>query len=425
MAEWQSPESAPWVLTHVCRDWRGLALALPRIWSQIYLGNQSSLQIDTMLRLWFARAGSSPLQVKAPTQGNPRLYSLMTTYSDHFKSFSCRIPVPSTCSLEGMSGRLPKLRNLGLTVTHAHDQITVFSDAPELRELDICYWDPGAIGQIDLPWTQLTEVRFVGVAVPTILQTVEKMPQLQILQLPAAKYLLPAATIPLIHLHTLRCTSQTGPAAPDTGNPSLRCLSSLQCPALEVLDIEVPVGRHSNILCSFLDGTTRLRSLSLCQLSDAQARYILPHAATIKNLAIAELATRSLFFDIISHSLDLPLLLPKLTELTVTTPGVEFLYSSILSMLKRRGKAGQTAGAQSTALQRLTFTSREEEIWFDPEEGLEIPKITSEEAFAQELREVGRSFGCRTEVNILHLFGDSDGGSPYPGHVPLYSLVDV
>ncbi|KAJ7058805.1 hypothetical protein C8F01DRAFT_1147284 [Mycena amicta] len=174
MAEkWQTLESAPWVLTHVCRAWRSLALALPRIWSQIFFSRPSSPGIDMLMRTWFERAGASPLHVTAPTHAEPRLYSLLTPYSDQFDSLSCHIPVPSACSLDGISGRLPQLRKLTLSIgKRVYAPITFFSEAPALRQLEIIYWASGMPGQIDLPWAQLTEVRFSTFHdVSTILQT--------------------------------------------------------------------------------------------------------------------------------------------------------------------------------------------------------------------------------------------------------------
>ncbi|KAJ7053129.1 hypothetical protein C8F01DRAFT_1168399 [Mycena amicta] len=176
MAEkWQSLESVPWVLTHVCRSWRSLALGLPEIWSQIFFSHSSSPGIDMLMRTWFERAGASPLHVTAPTDAEPRLYSLLTPYSDQFDSLSCQIPVPSAGSLDVISGRLPQLRKLSLSIGDTtHGPITLFSEAPALRQVELIYWGSGVPGQIDLPWAQLTEVHFSASSfhdLSTILQT--------------------------------------------------------------------------------------------------------------------------------------------------------------------------------------------------------------------------------------------------------------
>ncbi|KAJ7058801.1 hypothetical protein C8F01DRAFT_1059516 [Mycena amicta] len=399
MAEkWQSLESAPWVLTHVCRAWRRLALALPEIWSQIFFSRPSSPGIDMLMRTWFERASASPLHVTAPTDAEPRLYSLLTPYSDQFESLSCQIPVPSAGSLDDISGRLQQLRKLSLSIGDTtHGPITLFSEAPALRQLEIIYWASGVSGQIDLPWAQLTEVHFSASSFPhlsTILQTLEKMPQLEVLALSAVEYARPTATIELPRLRTLSCRRNL------IAESSLRFLAALRCPALEVLEIRVPMGRHKSLLCSFLDGSTGLRSLSLFQPSADQAIDVARRVAVIESLTLEAMTRPNMLFNAMSSDYQL---LPNLAELSIQMAAVEFPYASMLSMLKVRCDVNPVSGA---ALRRFTYKT---------------PEATSFTTISQEDFDTSivRKFGCK--VNIT---GHSKVGSGPGGHL-LYSLDEV
>ncbi|KAJ7058803.1 hypothetical protein C8F01DRAFT_1147276 [Mycena amicta] len=420
-----SQHSAPWVLTHVCRAWRRLALALPRIWSRIRMGNRSSLHIDMMLRLWFQRAGSSPLQVLAPTKNAQRLYSLITISSDQLESLSCQIPLPPACSLDGIAGRLPQLRKLTLSIGKREGgPVTLFSQAPALRQVELIYanGDSSVPAQIDLPWAQLTDVCFSNNhPVLTILQTLEKMPQLESLALPAIEYPPPAATIQLPRLRILTCRNNSRLGT----TPSLRLLASLKCPALEVLEIRVPIGRHRNFLCDFLDGIlcaflnepTRLRSLSLFQSSGIEAIEVLRHAAAIESLTLEEMTRPSMLFNAM---VDDHQLLPHLAELTIQTAAIEFpAYPSMLSMLRARCDAN-VQPAFGALLRRFTYKTPE-----IPQASFSKATISQQDFDESLRRDIVRQFGCKVRITAPRLSKkDSDVGSGSGGSL-LYSLDEV
>ena len=60
------PLLAPTVLTHVCHDWRTIALNSPRLWSMIIVPDWQSLPsgLLDLFKLWVARAGEAPLDVE-------------------------------------------------------------------------------------------------------------------------------------------------------------------------------------------------------------------------------------------------------------------------------------------------------------------------------------------------------------------------
>ncbi|KAJ7058798.1 hypothetical protein C8F01DRAFT_1370988 [Mycena amicta] len=407
-----SQHSAPWVLTHVCGAWRRLALALPRTWSRIRMGNRCFLHIDMMLRLWFQRAGSSSLQVLAPTKNAQRLYSLITISSDQLESLSCQIPVPSAGSLDVISGRFPQLRKLSLSIGDTtHGPITLFSEAPALRQVELIYWGSGVPGQIDLPWAQLTEVHFSASSfhdLSTILQTVEKMPQLELLALSAVEYPRPMATIQLPRLRTLSCRRKLG------AEPSLRFLAFLKCPALEVLEIMVPM--HKSILCSFLDGSTHLRSLSLFQPSADQAIEVARRVATIESLTLEAMTRQSMLFNAIASDHQL---LPNLVELAIRAASIELPYVSMLSMLRARCNPN-VQPAFGALLRRFTYKTPE-----IPQASFSKATISREDFDESLRRDIVRQFSCRVRITAPRLSKkESDVGSGSGGSL-LYSLDEV
>ncbi|KAJ7058752.1 hypothetical protein C8F01DRAFT_1147107, partial [Mycena amicta] len=392
----------PFVLTHVCRAWRQIAVASPRIWSHIYMDTAATEPIRNheYLRLCFERAGNGPLAVHTPYGARPELFALLSNHSERFDSLECDLPFPENCSLDGISGRLPNLRKLDLSsVSNTLGPVTIFSEAPALREVIIHYNLSSTSADIRLPWMQLTSVVFSN-HIPAILQMLEGMPNLEILGMPPAKYSTPTATIHLDRLHTLRITPN--------GSPTFRFLTFLRCPALEVLEVNLHDGpiantEHSGFLSSFINGPTRLRSLTLSNLAGWEAAGLLSHIpASISELVICSLKAQHVLFDHISLN---PPSLPNLTKLTVSGPPVELPYKFIVPALE--------ALARATPNLRQFNGNIATEPWEAGREG------NSPAFFAQKLREV---------TSRLNYAVDIEG--PWVQHYPstrsiLYSLEDA
>ncbi|KAJ7732351.1 hypothetical protein DFH07DRAFT_846572 [Mycena maculata] len=66
------PEDAPLLITHICREWRNLALSLPRLWASLHIelsGYHLQARIDEGVEYWLARSADLPLSIslKIPT----------------------------------------------------------------------------------------------------------------------------------------------------------------------------------------------------------------------------------------------------------------------------------------------------------------------------------------------------------------------
>ncbi|KAJ7058758.1 hypothetical protein C8F01DRAFT_281670 [Mycena amicta] len=416
----------PFVLTQVCRVWRHIALAMPRMWGHVQVEPgtpDSSESREELLQLWFDRAGKAPLRVQLATE-EPRLFSLVTDYSDRFETLTCDLPPPPGCQLEAIAGQLPNLRKLELYVAEVQAPLTLFSDAPALRELSVNCARSGLMEKITLPWAQLTEATF-DKEFPTLLQIVSRMPQLQVLKLPGVRYTPPAKPIELNHLHTLHCSTLN---AQMLGTFSLKFLPHLHCPALQVLEVHFHSRRHIDKLATFLDGTSRLRDITLSQLTGYEAIQVLSTAAgndsraSISSVTLHELSEQSaLFYHIAGPRSDTSKapFLPNLESLTVTSPPLELPNRAILAMLEARSSIidHEDVDGPRSALQN--FKLKPMRILPYREEPL------SDEILADRVRDVVGPLGCHVHVLAPRLTRvDSDSAST-PGRSILFSLGEV
>ncbi|KAH8117195.1 hypothetical protein DFH11DRAFT_988472 [Phellopilus nigrolimitatus] len=84
-----SPTTAPLVLTQVCRKWRNIALASPRLWTGISLNDEdlkgslplNSKQLLPLLDSWVAQSGSRPISIRLSYTKLPKTGE----YSDYRK----------------------------------------------------------------------------------------------------------------------------------------------------------------------------------------------------------------------------------------------------------------------------------------------------------------------------------------------------
>ncbi|KAJ7053725.1 hypothetical protein C8F01DRAFT_548589 [Mycena amicta] len=393
----------PFVLTHVCRAWRQISLGMPKLWACISVDGESSAARDKLLHRWFERADNALLDVSLSTTES-RLFSVVTGHSDRLQSLSCFIPLPAACSLDGIFGRIPHLRRLELRVVNVQPAITVFSDAPVLRQLSVSGAFVEGLDLIQLPWAQLTELYF-DANFPNLLSTLDGMKNLRVLRLPSRRsYMAPANPIQLDHLSTLHCAAQGVVVF------SIRFLSSLCCPALEVLRVDDRPRNQTKILCDFLDGTPRLREMTLRHLTTEELVKVLGHAPSISSLTLRDVSLRVGLLRIFDPfgATDF---LPNLHTFTIEARGIEDTDHAILSMLEARSGRHDNSRA---ALRRFNLTTQ-----------APMYKPLSPGAFAESLRDLVGPLGCQVNVLTARLSHFDSKSSCLPGQNLLYSLEDV
>ncbi|KAK6977961.1 F-box domain-containing protein [Favolaschia claudopus] len=147
--------SSPTSLTHICRKWREIALATPQLWRTIVIddGLHWSWEVQAEIaETWMSRSKSLPLSVHVTNFGDssPTLCSLIsqTARWEHITLMLQDV------DSQMLSNAMPLLRQLYLHADGAIN-IVVCGDMPLLRTVHLGLF---AIGNVALPWAQLTSL---------------------------------------------------------------------------------------------------------------------------------------------------------------------------------------------------------------------------------------------------------------------------
>ena len=165
----------PWVVSHICRSWREVALDTPAIWARIPRitlrpRTRSARKVD-FLRTLLTRSGTVPLtldiaisksrlQLKTVASEDP-LLPLIVSHSDRIRTLLVVTNKLSDISLlSPMRSNLSSLHTLVLSIEDSAvlgtiPPIDTFSDAPNLRTVKIVGEIPAGASLL-LPRSQLT-----------------------------------------------------------------------------------------------------------------------------------------------------------------------------------------------------------------------------------------------------------------------------
>lgn len=184
---------APWSLSHVCSQWRAIALNTPTLWSVVRISmdalETSSQSMDSaakMLTTYLERSNISPLSIFVISEENiqqsiiqPLIYSC-TRWRDVLLFIN-----PTFLSrLAPIRGRLPQLRSLNIITTEfdeAGNTHKIFEEAPNLEQLTLrgAALDLG----LALPWSQINVFEANYVEPADVLNIVPTMPRIRSLRL--------------------------------------------------------------------------------------------------------------------------------------------------------------------------------------------------------------------------------------------------
>ncbi|KAJ7360978.1 hypothetical protein DFH08DRAFT_732498 [Mycena albidolilacea] len=173
-------ERSPWVLTHVSRRWRAVALASPALWCRIIIrstdiSDDSEICSLPMLAAQLARSGKSPLEIifdyetfNDKSGGDVAQEALQTLARHSARWKILRITASQFMQLSSVRGWLPLLEHLSVwgRCEETDDdgssppppEISHFATAPRLRYVEV---DDG-FPAFDLPWAQLTRYEARG-----------------------------------------------------------------------------------------------------------------------------------------------------------------------------------------------------------------------------------------------------------------------
>ncbi|KAF8880991.1 hypothetical protein BD779DRAFT_1547228, partial [Infundibulicybe gibba] len=160
------------LVTHVCSQWRAIALAMSRLWANIRIPLNFPLPYDHV-RAWITRSAQSPLIVGfyGPVCYDTssasifdlivpviqRCTSLRLSLDESTLERLLTLPLGSLCALQNISiSSVPKYG--GTIYFPPYRRVTAFRQCPQLRQVSFAFQvhtiDPTVF---DLPWHQLTQ----------------------------------------------------------------------------------------------------------------------------------------------------------------------------------------------------------------------------------------------------------------------------
>ncbi|KAJ7821014.1 hypothetical protein B0H14DRAFT_1338579 [Mycena olivaceomarginata] len=154
---------SPILLTHICGEWRRIALAFPALWRAVAL---SSRDPAWLLSVVLGRSGSSPLSICVdetnwiPVNARGELVSTVLPHRERWQYLSlCLVGLATDYPYPSIGGPMPLLQHLDLEFDYDYDMdampVPSFAEAPLLRTAIL---NDSVSRGIILPWAQLTSL---------------------------------------------------------------------------------------------------------------------------------------------------------------------------------------------------------------------------------------------------------------------------
>ncbi|KAJ7453208.1 hypothetical protein FB451DRAFT_1282014 [Mycena latifolia] len=161
---------SPWILSHVCQEWRALALSLPTLWTSIVLSTAMLAQEIPVLNIQLARSGNAALDVLIRfTSGyrpsrDPFDLFLLTLIGHCARWRTIQLHFDTGCPAHpafNELGPIPCLQRLcfsgrGISSLKKYD---FFKDAPHLSSVVLSNAGDFSIRDILLPWAQIASYK--------------------------------------------------------------------------------------------------------------------------------------------------------------------------------------------------------------------------------------------------------------------------
>ncbi|KAJ7176295.1 hypothetical protein C8R43DRAFT_975383 [Mycena crocata] len=152
---------SPTLLTHICRNWREIALATPALWRAIWLvfrDLNSDERNRKLLLPWMAASGSLPLSIRMHAQDlDLRLDECVETlclYRGRWEYLHIEGITGPEVIFPFFSEPMPSLRHITFSTEHDPEHPGTFGDAPLLCSAILNPYP----NVLSLPWIQLTRL---------------------------------------------------------------------------------------------------------------------------------------------------------------------------------------------------------------------------------------------------------------------------
>ncbi|KAF7353332.1 F-box domain-containing protein [Mycena sanguinolenta] len=169
---------SPTSLTHICREWRQIALSIPSLWRAMDLSNNDTPleQRVYICDLWLKWSRSCPLSIEFDTHrdnnsaAESAVTELIASHCPYLKHLKLVVLFDGLDTIEGRS--MPLLHHLDLDVRTLYDTKISFGQLPLLRSAVLSGL---AALFVLLPWAQLTSLVlnkvYLDECVPILQQT--------------------------------------------------------------------------------------------------------------------------------------------------------------------------------------------------------------------------------------------------------------
>ncbi|KAK7018497.1 F-box domain-containing protein [Favolaschia claudopus] len=235
--------TSPTVLTQVCRQWRQIALALPRLWTAISFTVEDLPSHVTFEGMWLTRAGNCSLSIEAndySEEGLPltaEFFAKTFPYRERLERLYLAIHHPTNFELPTVVASMPLLRDLYLDLNLDFPHVVHFPDLPLLRTAIL---GGVAFSNVILPWSQLTTLSLRQVTLARcipVLMVASDLVNCSLLELHAHDSDSIIQEVKLQYLETLTLSYDQDSLLFSEENHD--CLANFTAPALRHLEVPV------------------------------------------------------------------------------------------------------------------------------------------------------------------------------------------
>ncbi|KAK0209564.1 hypothetical protein IW262DRAFT_513666 [Armillaria fumosa] len=319
--------SPNWVITHVCRTWRSIAVSTPSLWASISI--EDDLLIDDpftdgrarLLQEYLSRSGQNPLRVTlASSYDIEKHMEILSPYLPRCTDLDFTVTAEAINPHFTIEGEFPNLKRLSLVVegciSDQNELPFISGEAPHLLDVLVQGID---ITYVELPLKNLKSFTGDMRQHKDYMQLFSTAPRLETAKMEARFPVLSFDVLPEPLIHTkLRTLSLS---------PFVGSLQGLRLPALEIFLIEhIYPGGHHSIAELLRESGCPLRCLYLetAALPWSELHPIIEAcSSTLESLSIrvneesAPQVHDALSFNKASHRSDTSSFVPHLTELCI------------------------------------------------------------------------------------------------------------
>ncbi|KAJ6631328.1 hypothetical protein B0H10DRAFT_1978226 [Mycena sp. CBHHK59/15] len=345
---------APLLLTRVCTQWRSIALRTPKLWS-ILAVESHSLRDAGFVETWLRRADNTPLTLDLchfdpnPFPGgrarNRKIFLPVMARAPQWRDVCVHFPA-AMCEVYFLFiNRLPKLRKLeirsmfqaGQEHYSSHAGLDMFSDAPELREVNLYGMIPPAV--FNLPWHQLTTFRSMQYSASECMTVLSLAPQLVTCEFIDVQNAELSGFRDLPPHHSLQDLTIDATASPDDAHPPVQILRFLRLPALRALDLVYTPAEDAAWFLPMLKNAPELRTFRRAYHETGMDDPLVSYLGAMSGLVSVDIAGEARHMNEVMRLVrGSPSFLPRVQDMQLRILGMDVSLSAVSFLVLRQAK---------------------------------------------------------------------------------------